>query len=53
MFHCLIANLGKLLFPRSEHWRQRKKARVFLVVLTVQLVIGLLIALLGLAMTGQ
>lgn len=36
--------LGKLLFPRSERWRQQQKARVFLVIMLIQVVaVGVLV----------
>jgi hypothetical protein len=38
VFHALERNLGKLLFPRSERWQQRRKMRIVFAVLLVELV---------------
>jgi hypothetical protein len=45
VFHSIERNLGKLLFPRSERWERKRKLRVVLVILLVELVLaGIILA---------
>lgn len=37
MIHRIEKRLGKLLFPRSERWRQQQKARVVLAISVAQI----------------
>ena len=40
MIHYLERNLGKLLFPRSQRWKRRQRARTILVVVMIELVLA-------------
>jgi hypothetical protein len=44
MIQRIEKKLGKLLFPRSERWKQQQRARVFLVITLIQIVaVGVLV----------
>ena len=40
MIHYLERNLGKLLFPRSQRWKRRQRARAILLVLLIEFIIA-------------
>jgi hypothetical protein len=46
MIHNLERKLGKLLFPRSEHWKRRQKVRILFAIFLVEIVIGGVVLLL-------
>lgn len=39
----MLTFLGKILFPRSQRWKQRQNVRQLLVALAVALLLGLVI----------
>jgi hypothetical protein len=39
----MLTFLGKILFPRSQRWKQRQNIRLLLIALAVALLVGLLI----------
>jgi hypothetical protein len=40
MIQYLERNLGKLLFPHSQRWKRRQKARTILLVVLIELIIA-------------
>ena len=44
VIHTFEKSLGRLLFPRSERWQQKRKTKTFLWVLTVELLVTAIIA---------
>ena len=39
---CMLTFIGRLLFPRSQRWKQRQQARLLLAALAVGLLFGII-----------